>query len=423
MPSPGHVTRGGAGQVAPRRWDAAVPPIDLACREFGGSVLAVSDESFGDKERLIAEADPVEGPRVWTPRGLQVDGWETRRGRGPAHQWAVIRLGVPGRISDVVIDTTQFRTNYPVTCSVEAAGADWAGTATERDGTGFAWEELVPPTPLAGNSRTAIKLQAGPGTRYTHVKVNIFPDGGIARVRVLGRAVPDPRWFDRVTPDLASPVVGGSVVSCSRTTVISASNLIRPESAADAGDGWATRRRRVRGRDWVVVRLAATAHVHRLEIDTTHFKYNGPEEVSVDRWAPSAGADGDRGSWQPLVPRRTMPLDTRYWLQPPIAPPLQLLRLNAFPDAGISRLRVLGWITPADRLRLGLTWLCSLPRPQCLSLLRDDCGLSTEQAEMVASKLMSAPSTAVHRAEWWGTFRDSGLAPTSLAGIVEGPSG
>lgn len=146
--------------------------IDLACERLGGAVLEANDEFFAEKENLIRDAAPVWREGEYTDRGKWMDGWETRRRREPGYDWAVVQLALPGSIHGFVVDTAFFTGNYPEACSIEA-----------RDGDGD-WYEVLSRRPLEGNTKNFFALD--PTRRVTHVRLNIYPDGGVARFRAFG---------------------------------------------------------------------------------------------------------------------------------------------------------------------------------------------------------------------------------------------
>src|SRR5262249_21639006 len=152
-------------------------------------------------------------PGRYGPRGEIVDGWETRRRRGPGNDWAVVRLGVSGRISTVDVDTTSFAGNFPPECVIDACGLGGASRGREAGEPSVKWEEIVPRSPLRGNDHNLFGV-TNPRC-FTHVRLSVFPDGGVARLRVFGEAIPDPRQVDGVTVDLAGQQHGGLVVASS----------------------------------------------------------------------------------------------------------------------------------------------------------------------------------------------------------------
>src|SRR5215469_6500495 len=237
---------------------------DLASRRLGGSVIAASDELFAEKENLIKPEAPVFAAGAFGNRGKIYDGWETRRRREPGHDHAIVRLGVPGIVHGVVVDTSFFRGNYPPEVSV-AVGAE--GYPSPDELAAMTWHTLVARTDARGDA-VNIYPAAGRGTRWTHVRLSIYPDGGVARFRVHGTAVPDPRFLAG-TIDLAAAEHGGRVTGCSDAFYSSAGNLILPGRAAGMGEGWENARRRRPGHDYVVVALAAAGELRHVEIDTS----------------------------------------------------------------------------------------------------------------------------------------------------------
>ncbi len=230
------------------------PEVDLASRWLGGSVIAASDESFGEKENLLTPSAAAFEPGRYGHRGEIVDGWETRRRREPGHDWALIRLGAPGQVTSVDVDTSFFTGNFPATCVAEGCGAEGYPAPAELGDPAADWAQLVPPSPLRGDAHNTFPV-ADP-RRFTHIRLSIFPDGGVARLRVLGHAIPDPRGLERLTIDLASQEYGGAVVASSDDFYNSARLLNRLRR----GRGLRLRRRRrAPGR---VPGLAAAARAH-----------------------------------------------------------------------------------------------------------------------------------------------------------------
>jgi allantoicase len=330
---------------------------DLASRALGGSVLWANDEFFADKENLINPAPPVFRPATFTAKGQQYDGWETRRRRpgapgvaGNDHDSAIIRLGAPGLIRGVVIDTAHFLGNYPPRCSIEAAWCD--GYPSPKRLLKARWTEIVPPHPLGGGREHRIPV-AHFGRRFSHVRLNLLPDGGVARLRVHGEPLPDPDFLDGVTVNLASLADGARVSGCSDMYFGRADNMLMPGLARTMGEGWENARRRDGGNDWAEIRLLGEGIVRVLEIDTTHYKGNAPHKAKLS----AARADGDRrpaeADWAVLLPKTGLQPDTAHRFLIRHAKPATHLRLDIYPDGGVARLRALGTLTPAalDELR------------------------------------------------------------------------
>jgi allantoicase len=333
--------------------DLALPDL-LGLR---GSVVAASDEFFAEKENLIKPAAPVFVPHSFGPKGQIYDGWETRRRRGtggslpdPAeHDWVIARLGVAGVVHAVVVDTAFFTGNYPQACSVEACSAPGYPSPGELAG----WMEIVPRSPLTGDSQHVFSVSER--RRFTHVRLNIYPDGGVARLRVHGAVVPAPGMLDGLTFDLAALENGGDIVACSDEFYSVPRNVISPGLSRVMGEGWETRRRRSPGHEWLVVRLAGQGVVGVAEIDTSGYRGNAPGEASLA--ASSSGLGDGQSDWRELLPRTRLQPDTVHRFRiPPQAVPATHVRLNIYPDGGVARLRLYGSLTPDGFADLRKRW-------------------------------------------------------------------
>jgi allantoicase len=369
-PRPGAAT--GRGPVATE--------IDLASRWLGSSVVAASDESFGDKENLLTPDAPAFEPGHYGNRGEIVDGWETRRRRDGGHDWVVVRLGTPGVITSVDVDTSFFTGNYPESCSVEACGCEGYPGPAELTSPAMQWVTIVPKSPLRGDEHN--RFEASDPRRFTHVRLSIFPDGGIARLRVVGRVVPDPRGLEALTVDLASQQYGGAVVGSSDDFYTAASMLNRPGRSRSMGEGWETRRRRDAGCDHVVFRLAFPGVIRRIVVDTAHFRYNASAEVALYGCAQDAVPPSDSTAWLPLLGRTRLQPDTRHEFASQCAQPVVMIRLDAIPDGGLSRVRLIGSIEAKARRAAGYRWFNSLPAAQAVQCLVDT-GMSSDPATKI----------------------------------------
>ena len=323
--------------------------IDLAAERLGGAVLLANDEFFAPKESLLRAAPAVWKEGEYTDRGKWMDGWETRRRREPGHDWCIIRLGLPGTIHGIVVDTAFFRGNYPDSCALEATVVEGTPThaelLTERH---TRWRDILPKEPLKGDSKNEFGIPGRP--RATHLRFSIFPDGGVARLRVFGEPGFDAARHRAGSEfDLAAMENGGLVVGCSDMFFGHRHNLILPGRSTHMGDGWETKRRRGPGHDWNVVRLATRGRIHRVEIDTDHFKGNAPGSAMLEILdAPAAAKTTDMpsGSWQTLLAQTPLQPHTRHRFDDlPDKGGATHARLSIYPDGGIARLRLFG--TPA----------------------------------------------------------------------------
>jgi len=344
---------------------------DLAGRALGGSVIFANDELFAERENLIKAEDPAFRPHTFGHKGQIMDGWETRRRREPAGDGqgdsAIVRLGCGGVVRRVVVDTSYFTGNYPPEVSVEACGAE--GYPSPAELAGATWTTLVPRSPVAGDGRNDFEVE--PGQRATHVRLTMYPDGGVARLRVYGEPVPDPRLLP-ATIDLAALENGAVVTGCSNMFYSSPANLLLPGQARVMGDGWETSRRRDQANDWVAVRLACAGSVEMVELDTSHFVGNAPG------WATLTG-DGPGGGGAALLARTALQPDTRHRFAVAGGPVTGQVRLDIYPDGGMARLRVYGRPTATARTEMAERFLRLLPGPQLGALLRS-AGLTPAEA-------------------------------------------
>jgi allantoicase len=331
--------------------------VNLAARQLGAGVVAASDESFAAKENLLSPGDPVFTPHLYGPVGKVMDGWETRRRRGAGHDWALVRLGAPGVIRRVCVDTTHFTGNYPERCSIDAcAMAGYPGPA-ELLGAHADWVRVLEPTALRGDQPNDFDIDAE--RWWTHLRLNIYPDGGVARLRVYGDVVPDPRWLDGQF-DLAAQENGGVVIARSDAFYSAPHQLNLPGRPATTAEGWETRRRRGAGRgkgsDWVVLRLAAAGEITQVEVDTTCFMHNAPAAVALTACdSPEAEPPASEG-WGPLLPRTPLQPDTRHRFRIDRPAAATHVRVDIYPDGGLARLRLWGALVPAGRAMLERRW-------------------------------------------------------------------
>jgi allantoicase len=306
--------------------------VNLADERLGARVLSASDEFFASKENLIKHSPAIFIPDKYTDRGKWMDGWESRRRRGPGHDSCVVKLCGPGLARGIIVDTSHFTGNYPESCSIEGC----------EDLEKADWFEIVPRAPLRGNGENL--FSAASQKRCSAVRLNIFPDGGVARLRVFGEIAP--RKFS-LASDLAAITNGASAVCCSDEFFGCMESPLLPGFATDMSDGWETRRRRGLGNDWLVVRLACPARIHRIELDTDHFKGNFPQSASVESASLNRKVLADEVrqiTWRPLLLQTPLKADFRhvFEISPRDRSLADHLRLQIYPDGGIARFRVFG---------------------------------------------------------------------------------
>lgn len=314
--------------------------LDLASRALGGTVMCANDEFFADRENLINPHKPGYSHATFGHKGQLYDGWETRRRREPGHDYAIVRLGSPGLVHGVVIDTAYFTGNYPPEGSLEGCFLPSYPSVEEVEKAD--WFPLVPRSPLEGDAQNPFEVTSR--RLVTHVRLTIYPDGGVARLRVHGEPVVDPGLLPDVF-DLAAAEFGGAVTDCSDRFYGSPANLLLPGLAATMGEGWETRRRRDSGNDWVEVRLAAPGLPQLVELDTSHFKGNSPGRAGL------TSLDG-----RELLPPTRLQADTRHRFRVTAEAPVEAVRLDIYPDGGMARLRLYGSLPPGTRAALATRW-------------------------------------------------------------------
>ncbi|WP_405915730.1 allantoicase [Streptomyces sp. NBC_00728] len=327
---------------------------NLADRQLGAGVVAANDEFFAERENLLVPGAAEFDPEHFGHKGKIMDGWETRRRRGASaghpwptaedHDWALVRLGAPGVVRGIVVDTAHFRGNYPREVSVEGASVPGSPSPDELLADDVKWTALVPRTQVGGHAANGFAVSIE--ERFTHVRVNQHPDGGIARLRVHGEVVPDPRWLTVLgTFDVVALENGGQVEDASDRFYSPATNTIQPGRSRQMDDGWETRRRRDHGNDWIRYRLVAQSEIRAVEIDTAYLKGNSAGWASVSVRNGGEAGEGDAGEWTEVLPRTRLQPDTnhRFTLDAPVA--ATHARVDIFPDGGISRLRLFGSLT------------------------------------------------------------------------------
>ncbi|WP_137146520.1 allantoicase [Mycolicibacterium sp. CR10] len=324
---------------------------DLAARSAGGAVLWANDDLFAEKENLIKTGPAEFRPATFGHKGQIYDGWETRRRRGAvadSHDFAIVRLGVPGIIRGVVVDTAWFTGNYPPAISVEAAFVEGYPTPEEL-AEKVEWTTIVGRRGVNGDTRNP--FAADSSKRWTHVRLAIYPDGGVARLRVHGEGLLDPR-FTELPLDLAALENGGRITGCSNMFYSSPNNLLLPGTPRTMGDGWETSRRRDAGNDWVQVRLAGQGVLTAAELDTSYFIGNAPGSARLQ------GRDGD-GEWFDLLPLTDLQPDTKHRFLIDSDRPVTEARLDIHPDGGMARLRLFGRLTDEGLRRVHERWEAS----------------------------------------------------------------
>jgi allantoicase len=324
---------------------APVGLVDLASARLGGAALIANDEFFAEKENLLKPGRGIFIPGKYTDRGKWMDGWETRRRRTSGHDWCVVRLGLRGIIRQVDIDTNHFLGNHPPFASLDAIGLTNSFPneidAVEK----LPWVSVLAQSPLKSDSQNLFDIMSDQS--WTHVRLNIFPDGGVARLRIYGVVVPDRSKFKNgELVDLVAIENGGVPSACSDMFFSSMTNIVMPGRAENMGDGWETKRRRGPGYDWIILKLGLPGTIRKIEVDTNHFKGNYPDMCSIEGCSASDASIDEltNARWSELLPKTKLQADTRHFFERELRPSDKCthIRLNIYPDGGVSRLRVWG---------------------------------------------------------------------------------
>ena len=316
--------------------------VNLADAAIGARAIDCSDEFFAPRERMLSPELPVFYPTRYDDHGKWMDGWETRRRRNGGHDWCVVRLALPGVIRGVDFDTSFFTGNYPPAASLEVCYSP-----DSDPGRDTAWRTLVPATSLKGDSHHFVAVDGD--QPVTHLRLHLYPDGGMARLRVYGDVWCDwSRKAEAEVHDLLALENGARSIACSDAHFGHPMYLFRPGRGVNMGDGWETRRRREPGNDWCILQLGHPGIIERVEVDTAHFKGNYPDRCSIQAALVDWGTDESLVTqsmfWQTLLPEQPLSADAIHDFNEVVADfgPVSHIRLNIIPDGGVSRLRLWG---------------------------------------------------------------------------------
>jgi len=323
--------------------------VDLAQEKLGGRALICSDEFFAEKENLLKAGRGIWDPDRYTPNGKWMDGWESRRKRVPGYDWCILQLGLSGVIRGVDIDTNHFLGNNPAYGSVDACRADRDLSSDPAAAEKLEWVEILPKVPLKPGSQNLFGVASE--ERWTHIRLNIYPDGGVARFRVYGNVIPDWKKLDNGKPfDLVAVQNGGSIVACNDMFFGAPENMLMPGRGIHMGDAWETRRKRQPGYDWTIVKLGAPGLIKSVDVDTAWHIGNYPDTCSLDVcYSPDKEVDGlnwQTVEWTEILPKTKLKADSPHLFEKELKVdgPATHIRLNIHPDGGVSRLRVYGML-------------------------------------------------------------------------------
>lgn len=313
--------------------------LNMAAERFGAKALSCSDDFFAGMDNLCKPGRGIFITDKYTERGKWMDGWESRRKRTSGHDWCIVELGAPGVIHGLDIDTNHFLGNHPPHASVEACHGD-PRTA--------AWVDILPKSALDPGSQHFFAIESR--EIWTHVKLHIYPDGGVARLKVYGEVYKDWDVVEETDElDLLAAVNGGRAVCCNDMFFSAMDNLLMPGRGVNMGDGWETKRNRTpNNRDWVILKLGHKGTINTVCVDTHHFKGNYPDTCSIEGavLASAESPEAADASWEELLPKSKLEAHKEHYFHDEISNhgPYTHIRLNIYPDGGVSRLRLFGKI-------------------------------------------------------------------------------
>ena len=313
--------------------------IDLAQPRLGTKVIYKTDDFFASANRIINPTNPVFKEGVFDKHGKWMDGWESRRKRTSGHDYIILKLGKPGKISKIDIDTSHFDGNQPAMISVE--GTQSISNKINQ----LKWINLIPKKKVKANSHHFFSVKNK--KIFTYIKFNIFPDGGVARLRLYG-SIAKSKKFKNKRINLASLLDGASIIACNNEHFGKAENILAPGKAKNMGDGWETRRRRDKGHDWLILNSIDGSAIDKIEISTHHFKGNFPSHCSLQAayLSPKSSKQivNSSNKWRYLLKNTKLSANKTHKFKNYLMKNKKInhIKINIFPDGGISRFRIFG---------------------------------------------------------------------------------
>ena len=314
--------------------------IDLAQPRLGTKVIYKTDDFFASANRIINPTEPVFKVGVFDKHGKWMDGWESRRKRTEGHDFIIIKLGKPGTIKKVDVDTSHFNGNQPAMISIEGANSN-SNKINQLN-----WQPLLSKKKTKANSHHYFTVNSN--KVFTHIKFNIFPDGGVARLRLYGSIAKSSKLKNKKI-NLASLLDGSSVIACNNEHFGKAENILAPGKAKNMGDGWETRRRRGKGFDWLILNSLDGKEIDKIEISTHHFKGNFPSHCSLQAaYLPNSKNSKQivksSNNWKYLLKDAKLSANKVHVFKNNLMKKdkINFIKINIFPDGGISRFRIYG---------------------------------------------------------------------------------
>ena len=316
--------------------------INLASPKLGSLGVKANDEFFAPLKRMLLDNEPIFIPDKYDDHGKWMDGWETKRRRVPGNDWCLIKLGSPGIIKEIDVNTKFFTGNYPPQASIEGIYSE-----SEPDIDDKKWLTILEKVNLDGDKINKFGVKKKNVVNW--IKVNIYPDGGIARLRLWGDVYQNWDNFDNnKIIEISALKNCGKIISYNNAHYGDVSALLSEGRGKNMGDGWETRRRREPGNDWIIIELGKKARLEEVEVDTAFFKGNFPESCSVEGVNAYGNIENiENLDWTPIISKTALKADTIHKIKIENKYKQTIfshVRLNIFPDGGVSRFRVYGFI-------------------------------------------------------------------------------
>ena len=315
--------------------------IDLAQSRLGSKIVFKTNEFFAPAKRIINPWPPVFKEGVFDKHGKWMDGWETKRKRGKGYDYLILKLGRPGRISKIDIDTSYFSGNQPSKVSLHACFSK-----KKLPNKNSKWTTILKKKPTKPNSHHFFNVKNK--SIFTHIKLNIFPDGGVARIRIYGSMKILKNFTGKVL-NLTSVLNGATPIACNNEHFGRAENILATGMGKNMGDGWETRRSRGKNFDWLIIKCATAGKINKIQIDTHHFKGNYPDKCSIqaaliDKKISSRAIVNNSKKWKLLLNKVKLHAHQKHNFKNNLMKDKKVnyIKINIFPDGGISRIRVFG---------------------------------------------------------------------------------
>jgi len=317
--------------------------IDLAQPRLGSKILYKTDDFFGPVERILSSTKPIWKEGIYDKNGKWMDGWETRRKRSPGNDYLILYLGRPGKLNIINIDTSYFNGNHPKYASVEGCSNN-----KKNLGKNVTWKTILKKSRIKPNTENFFSIKKN--ETFTHIKLNIFPDGGVARLRLFGKISLNKSSFKNNKIELSSILNGTSIVAVNNEHFGKAENILAPGRAINMGDGWETRRRRDQGNDWVIFKFGIPGKIQKIIIDTLHFKGNYPDYfilqgkyINENKIISKNELVKKSNNWDNIVKKTKLYENKMHIIENILSKKIyNFIKLSIFPDGGISRVNIFG---------------------------------------------------------------------------------